>query len=332
MLREEDIKSVLKKFPKFELCYEIMTHKKVHDANVILAIPEGKKYFAWFTIYKNENVCFLLEVSIKGNSNIECNGIIDVQIANTGFDDTLALGTGTIFYGTLFKNDNVSYFCTEDIYYNKGKSCINLTYLVKLEILRDIFKNEISQIPIIDKYTIFGLPLMNDNFNLLLKDIQVLPYKVNEIKFRYFGLKKINTMKYFKPNSQNQNNDITNISKSVSKAVFKIAADIEPDIYNLFVYKNGIEEYYDVACIPDYKTSVFMNGLFRNIKENINLDAIEESDDDEDFEDNREDKYVYLDRTINIACEYNNKFKKWHPISLAGKNDKIISSHLLRNY
>ena len=137
MLREEDIKSVLKQFPKFELCYEIMTHKKVHDANVILAIPEGKKCFAWFTSYKNENVCFLLEVSIKGNSNIERNSIIDVQIANTGFDDTLALGTGTIFYGTLFKNDNVSFFSIEDVYYNKGKSCINLTYLVKLEILNE---------------------------------------------------------------------------------------------------------------------------------------------------------------------------------------------------
>ena len=74
-----------------------------------------------------------------------------------------------------------------------------------------------------------------------------------------------------------------------------------------------------------------MNKLFRNIKENDNLDAIEESDDEEDFEDIREDKYVYLDRSFNIICEYNSKFKRWCPIRLADKNDKIISSNILYN-
>ena len=30
--------------------------------------------------------------------------------------------------------------------------------------------------------------------------------------------------------------------------------------------------------------------------------------------------------------EYNNKFKKWTPVSLAGKNDRIISISALKNY
>ena len=42
--------------------------------------------------------------------------------------------------------------------------------------------------------------------------------------------------------------------------------------------------YYDIACIPDYKTSVMMNSLFRDIKENRNLDFLEESDSEEEFE------------------------------------------------
>jgi hypothetical protein len=74
-----------------------------------------------------------------------------------------------------------------------------------------------------------------------------------------------------------------------------------------------------------------MNKLFRNIKENDNLDAIEESDDESDFEDVREDKYVYLDRSFNIKCEYNYKFKRWVPICLASENDKIILSSQLTN-
>ena len=119
--------------------------------------------------------------------------------------------------------------------------------------------------------------------------------------------------------------------RTITKAVFKITADLEPDIYNLFIYKNGTEEYYDTAIIPDYNTSVMMNKLFRKIKENENLDAIEESDDEEEFEDSREDKYVYLDRSIKINCEYNHKFKRWFPVSLAGKADRIISSTQLSN-
>ena len=68
-----------------------------------------------------------------------------------------------------------------------------------------------------------------------------------------------------------------------------------------------------------------MNKLFRNIKENQNLDALEESDDEEEFQDDRIDKHVYLDREENMACTYNCKFKKWEPLRVAneGNGEKI---------
>jgi hypothetical protein len=43
-----------------------------------------------------------------------------------------------------------------------------------------------------------------------------------------------------------------------------------------------------------------MNQLFRNIKENKNLDYIEESDDEADFEDVREDRFVDLKKKKNL--------------------------------
>jgi hypothetical protein len=304
---------VLQHFPKFELSYDIITHKKVHDANIILAIPEGNKYFAWFTSYKNNNVCFLLQ--INENKNIG-----NVEIVNASFTDKLALGT--IFYGTLFSYcKNNIYFCIEDLYYYVGKSCINLKYFLKLEILRDIFKNEICQTALTNKFIIFGLPLILNDLKLILKEIQLLPYKISELKFRYFDIKKIYAMKYIKPGYHHNN------------AIFKITADIEPDIYNLFIYKDGTEVFYNIAFIPNYNTSVMMNKLFRKIKENDNLDAIEESDNEEEFQNNKEDKYVYLDRSFKMNCEFNNKFKRWMPISLASRNDNIISiRNLLQNY
>jgi hypothetical protein len=302
---------------KFELSYEKLAHKKVYNSHIILAIPEGKKYLAWFTNYKEDNVCFLLE--------IKDNRIINAKIAVTSFEDNLVLGT--IFYGTLFNYNGINCFSIEDLYYYKGQNYISKTYLEKINLLKKIFTNELSQNVLFKQYTVFGLPLMSTDFNILLKEIESLPYKVSQIKFRFFeknNARKILFLKYFKPGANKCYNEVKNNS-ILSNAIFKITPDIEPDIYNLFIYKNGKEEYYDFAFIPDYKTSVMMNKLFRKIKENDNLDSIEESDDEAEFEDQREDKYVFLDKSYKMNCIYNSKFKRWVPINLALINDRIIT-------
>jgi hypothetical protein len=322
-LSDTEISLVLQKFPKFELSYENITHKKVHNANVILAIPEGKRFFTWFTSYNHENICFSLEID-------DNNKIKNIKKLNTSFMDCLL---GTIFYGTMFKYNDISCFSIEDIYYYKGQNYIHTPYSNKLQLLKTIFTNEISQSLLNNRFTVFGMPLIYSDFNLLLTDIQNLPYKISQLKFRFFeknNSRKIMTMNYYNQTKNTEQIDKKIVQKdrdtyqnqrdkNKKTAIFKIMAGTEPDIYNLFITKNGNEEYYDIAIIPDYKTSVMMNSLFRNIKENINLDAIEESDDETDFEDGREDKYTYLDRSFNIKCEFNYKFKRWIPISLADK-------------
>jgi hypothetical protein len=139
-------------------------------------------------------------------------------------------------------------------------------------------------------------------------------------------------MNYFRPGSNYlKTSSKINSNNSLNKAIFKVTADVEPDIYNLFFYKNGKEEYYDIAHIPDYKTSVLMYIFFRNINDNDNFDKLEEIDNEEEFQDCREDKYVYLDRSFKINCEYNSKFKKWCPVSLADKRERIVLSTLIQN-
>ena len=122
---------------------------------------------------------------------------------------------------------------------------------------------------------------------------------------------------------KNEKYETNNILKR--EIVFKIKPDIQDDIYYLYCLNDNLqEEYYNIAHIPDYNTSVFMNKLFRNIKENNNLDTLEESDDEDEFENEKEDKFVYLDREYNIVCSYNYKFKKWVPIKLANSILKIV--------
>jgi hypothetical protein len=366
MFSDDEVASILSEFPKFELSYETMSHKKVFNHDVILAIPEGKKCLVWFTSYKNDNVCFIMETG-------ENNSICDVYMGLVGFHDKLVLGAcGTIFYGTIFKSNGSTCFCIEDLYYYKGVNYSTKTFLSRLQLIKHILQTEISQQSLTNKYILFGLPLMNTDLLTLLREIDLLPYKISQLKYRWFETKKIMFSNYYKPltrvsiaresdargsdarGSDARGSDARGLDarelnairepepnakvkdnihnvKQLSNAVFKVTADIQSDIYNLFIYKDGVEEFYDYAYIPDYETSLLMNKLFRNIKENDNLDALEESDDEDEFENNNADKYVYLDRCYKINCRFNYKFKKWTPISMAKETDRIISHNLLSN-
>ena len=100
---------------------------------------------------------------------------------------------------------------------------------------------------------------------------------------------------------------------------FKVKADIQTDIYYGYYNNNNAYEKHNVLCISDYKTSVFMNRLFRRIIENENIDNIEESEDEEDFENISDDKFVYLDKEFNIDCVYCEKYKLWKPMKVSDK-------------
>ena len=90
-----------------------------------------------------------------------------------------------------------------------------------------------------------------------------------------------------------------------------VKATIESDIYYLYC-DNSDNKY--LAYIPSYKCSLMMNHKFRKIKENVNLDSLEESDDEDDFQNIGKDKYVNLNLNAKMRCTYNYKFKKWEPI------------------
>ena len=67
-----------------------------------------------------------------------------------------------------------------------------------------------------------------------------------------------------------------------------------------------------------------MNAMFRNIRENKNLDYIEESDDEDDFENVDFSKYVNTEKTIIMECGFNAKFKKWIPMKIAQPKSPIV--------
>lgn len=107
--------------------------------------------------------------------------------------------------------------------------------------------------------------------------------------------------------------------------VFLVSADVQYDVYNLFALgKAGAKVFVGLAGIQNYKTSVFMNRIFRKIRENENLDSIEESDDESDFENMDETKYVDLEKCVAIECAFHPKIKKWIPQRLVSKDRRIV--------
>ena len=322
--------NALDDFPDIKLSYDTLMHKKVLNADVILAIPQGKKCYAWFTTRGSNYVCYLLELGQK-------NKVEKVHLRPACFSKELSYGS--IFYGTMFLNNNMQFVVFEDVFHYKGKNVSREKYIDKLDIMHDVFTNHLKNID--EKNVVrFGLPPMHTNHEDLVK---LVSPRQRIMYFQYRHYQKHTTYRVkphvvLKPSEEepvftkphnHKSNPMTkqpNIMKSMKNAriieqIFFVTASIDTDIY--FLRKpddsNDSSLVPEVAYIPDFKTSVMMNTLFRNIKENQNLDALEESDDEDEFEDERDDKFVDLTKEFEMVCTFHHKFKKWVPVRLANK-------------
>jgi len=342
MLSDREIDLLLPDFPDIKLSYENITHNKVFNAEIIIAIPEGTKCFAWFTHYKNTNVCLIMELNAKRN-------IIRVKRVPCCFRSDISYGT--ILYGTIFIYSQTSFFAMEDIFYYKGKNVSHQTWIDKFVLFTQIMKHDIKQVAYNDSFIVFGMPLYSDKVEDIENKVKTVPYKIESIQYRLYNKTGIYLYTPYDTFIKNKRNPIeqpatitkpiisTQIPKQIpnkrdapcqkikpTKSTFIVKPAIQNDIYYLYCTSanNAEPKYYDVAHIPNFTSSVLMNKLFRNIKENDNLDRLEESD-DEEFENEKEDRFVNMDKTYNMACSYNFKFKKWCPLYVSKSNVNIIT-------
>ena len=70
------------------------------------------------------------------------------------------------------------------------------------------------------------------------------------------------------------------------------------------------------AMIPDFKTSRYMNAKFHKVRENADVDLIEESEDEEDFEkyNHSPNKWLVNKTLVPMQFEFHPKHRKWCPI------------------
>ena len=296
---------ILDRFPFIKLSYDKILHTKVYT-ELYSVIPKGNKYYLWITYKEGNNVCLLLSIGKTGViQNVECYSLC--------FSDCLALGQGTIFYGTMFEVEGVKHFSCEDIYYYKGKKIEMMNCINKLNLLNEICTYHIQPKIYSKKSIVFGLPIYTNQVAEAFDTNKKLPYKVYGIRHHLLnGVWSLGMT----------------LVKEKAEAIFKVKANVQQDIYELYCYdKQNSEEMYSIALIPDYKSSVMMNSLFRNIKENNNLDLLEESDDEEEFENVREDKFIIVDKTYYMKCVYHSRFKKWQPLEVFREKTRLITKN-----
>ena len=294
MLSTVSKQQLIRQFPDVKLSYDRVLHRKV-SADIYFVIPKGPKAFIWITYHDRKRMAVVLSLDAKGS-------IRKVTPVILAFSNKLALGT--IMYGTQFQYNGHSCFCIEDMHFLEGRNIEYDTMASKLEALESLFVNTKQS-----KYCeiLIGAPVMTSNCDEAHRIATELPYRVYGIQCHSL---------------KGRNGPIgTYLVKAnpCHKAIFRVRATLEADIYELLSRVGVAEKVHGFAMIPTYKCSVMMNDKFRNIKENHNLDRLEESDDEDEFEDVSLDKFVDLNKSLVMECVYMSRFKKWCP-------DKIIEN------
>jgi hypothetical protein len=344
ILSNQQQETLLLQFPKnIKLSYEKVIHNKVYESTndknhinqdqILMAIPKGRKAFFWF----HQGNVYLMKLSMNGGNQIE-----SVQKLNEFNSSSLLFVSefnGSVFYGTFtflsqLKKQMIS---IEDVFYYKNENVSHQFLIHKLKWIHELLQmtNQCST------RIVWGLPILRKTQQDIVEKIQEVQGQMTIYCILIRSLKEnkpsskviyanflekpqiekpveihkdekqpIKKENLFKVNLKPTPTNCVQTKSFPKMRFFNVKADLQNDIYHLY----EDDKYIDVAYIPDYKTSVMMNRLFRNIKENENLDALEESDDEEEFENDKEDRFVDLEKVLKMQCYFHSKFRKWVPL------------------
>ena len=340
------------RFPQIELSYETDAHKKVLNSkyDICVSIPTGKKYFAWFTHEpgKATDACYIID---KQGIHFK-----QVQTANCS---TCKLSIGTIVYGTLCElpcngQSAGNFFVIEDIHSYSGISMKHMTfaskmsYIVKIIDLVNSSSPEITFVlPYMARIAANALPSIIDDPIFYDSMLDKTAYVTHHVQFRAsMHIVPYLNHNYKKNTAKPQQMDNTPVASILlprqdldfsaaarkRESVFLVSADMESDIYHLHCYDNKSASQYtyvDVAHVGTYKESKYMNGLFRNIRENDDIDLGEESEDEDMFQNMNPDKYVDLSKKIKMHCVFQNKWRRWTPVSVVEDKARVVNIHEL---
>ncbi len=309
-------------------------------------------------MYKNAPEVLIFDLDPRDHSKVKFVSIR--KIYPNCVAASLFQGAGTVIYGTLFTHAERQLFSVENLHVYRNACVDHLSVREKDALIHDIFACDglgttPTSIPSQTSNTSgdfvwFGVAVKYNTYAEALRCANTpaeIPYSVYAIQARYHTQ---TDNKYYQ-NCQNQSMNDTSkpmfgnlntgpISSSTnsnsnavqihqqqqpSTKVFLVSPEPRVDVYTLRCpVTRAVEP--ELAHIGDYKTSVMMNTLFRNVRENASLDAIEESDDEDAFQNSQirqMNGYIKSGDSnpsptpveLAMVCTYNYKFKRWSPLN-----------------
>lgn len=320
-----------------QLSYEIAYPKHTippENYDMVIAIPHGKKALFVCSYNDHGNVAIIAELT-----NIITLELQKPELWIETKNIPLSLARGTVAYGTIMRQrkrktgDNefgTFSFVLEDLIRYNGWSLSGRTVQEKLPLLKECMS-------------------FCTNWPIRLPHMSSIPfeigfeYPVHHFQYRHSALicPFINMPKVSETVCE-ENNPLKCLGSLPKRAipyntkkpqyrqttVFLVEADEEADIYHLYAMNRV---YCGVAAIISLSHSKQMNVLFRTYGKKTVLDYLDESDDEDSFQNIRSDKYIYPGKQLHMECVFSKSFQKWIPLTAmdnAFKESIVAHRHL----
>ena len=351
MFTTDEKKELLNRLPAaLELSYEPKLHKKVYSPYYSI-IPKGPKALIWYTYWKEDHICLLIKLNERGNySDVQrFTSVFSDQLAL----GTIIYGTYFQHYNrNYFTCEQLYYYQGLNVCKKTPNERLQLllgmftnhveqiaytptSLIVGMPILCETYEEalaELDQQPY-KTYGITGIrlkrepmrsepmPMRSESMPMRSESMSMrsepMPMRSEPMRSESMPMRSESMPMRSEPmpmRSEPMRSDyIANHHPLSTKAIFNVKASLAADNYQLYTADNI---FYETAMVPTYKCSVMMNALFRTIKENANLDLLEESDDEDEFENTQIDKFVDLEKTVRMECVYSKRFRKWQPVKI----------------
>lgn len=327
----------------------------INNIKYLVFNPIGRKALLWFTYFEDRLICILNIYNTNNYYLVENNFDKELVYNNCViFGYFFIKNNKQIFsvdkilnYNNLYNNINddkvtknfekkLNNFNTifNKFLYKKSDDLliISLPTIIDKSKFSHLFSNATNNKYYIDNiknlYNIYSISLFDetkkigncniDNLQNIL-DSNLLSSKVNNnVSNNISNSINNNVTNKIHNNSISNKFDNSSLSNNIkNECYFMIKAGLAQDEYFAYINDNN---YYSTLLISSYNMSIFMNSQFRNIKENINLDLLEESDDEDEFNNEADNKFINLEKKEIFKCKYSKKFKKWIPIDCNNYN------------
>ncbi len=285
--------------PEFELSYGLDRHSKVAPDAFMLA-PRGQRVIVAFVTVGEDDVCYLCQLNRH-------HKVCKRERILASFSRDLC--SGTILYGVRLGDTNS--VVVEDILRWRGNPVARENLLAKARLFRDLFGRHLGACPSV-RYLDITLPVWVDSAEEAQRSVPSLAYQCRAILGFSTRARGLRPLQVIQPSRG------APPTPERATLTFIAKAETTQDTYTLSaVDKAGGLAPIGRAAVPSLRCSMLMNNLFRSIKENSNLDLLEESDSDDEFEQVGEDKHVDTQKEVAMVCEFRPRFSAWEPVGPA---------------